>query len=67
MTVEELIGLLWNDTDPIRDRQLEMLMRTLRTKVKNNGGGSIEILSCLGYRYLPPASSSRVGLMSGAH
>jgi two-component system phosphate regulon response regulator PhoB len=50
VTVEELVSIIWGDKEPIRDRQLRILVQTLKTKLENSFSGSIEILSTIGYR-----------------
>jgi DNA-binding response OmpR family regulator len=52
ITVEELVSLIWQDNELVRDRHLDALVRTLKTKLENTFSGSIEILQGIGYRYL---------------
>jgi DNA-binding response OmpR family regulator len=52
VTVEELVSLVWEDNELVRDRHLDALVRSLKTKLENTFSGSIETLPRIGYRYL---------------
>ncbi len=52
ITVEELVSLIWEDNELVRDRHLDRLVRGLKTKLENTFSGSIEILPRIGYRYV---------------
>ena len=55
VAVEELIGLLWQDSPLLHEHELERLVRDLSRKTADHFVGSIETFSGIGYRFMPSA------------
>lgn len=56
--IEELGSLIWTDNTFIRSRDLDAMIGTLNTKLRNTLSGSIEIISTIGYRFIPPRATA---------
>lgn len=55
--IEELATVLWSDNEFLRHRDVDAIIATLDTKVRNASSGSIEVLPAIGYRFLPQPCS----------
>lgn len=54
VALEELIGLLWEDSPLLHEHELERLVGDLSRKTADHFVGSIETLLGIGYRFMPP-------------
>ena len=58
VSVEELAGLIWSESEFLRHRDLDDIISTLDTKLCNACAGSIEVVPTIGYRLLPPRATT---------
>jgi DNA-binding response OmpR family regulator len=58
VSVEELAGLIWSESEFLRHRDLDDIIATLNTKLCNACAGSIEVVPTIGYRLLPPRATT---------
>lgn len=59
VSVEELASLIWTESQFLRYRELDVMIRSLKTKLENACFGSIEIVPTVGYRYRPLMSTPK--------
>jgi DNA-binding response OmpR family regulator len=58
VTVEELASLIWGESEFLRYRELDTIMRRLKARLENSVAGSIEIIAGIGYRFIPSTMST---------
>ena len=56
VSVEELAGLIWSESEFLRHLDLNALIATLNTKLCSACAGSIDVVPTIGYRLLPPGN-----------